>query len=117
MSVRWVIADDAIRDIGAACEAAEPHDAGATLEVRDLDGEVLAGPVEAGEGTAEPGNGALDDILGFTTCVYVVDFGPVAETEGYLLVPDTGDGPFTVAPEDLDAGGGQIEIVVNTGPF
>ena len=49
-SVRWVIADDAIRDIGAACEAAEPHDATATLEVRDLGGEVLAGPVEAGRG-------------------------------------------------------------------
>lgn len=116
-SVRWVIADDAIRDIGAACEAAEPHDASATLEVRDLEGEVLAGPLEAGEGTAELGDGALDDLLGFTSCVYIVDFGAVAETDGYVLVPDTGDGPFTVAPDDLDAGDGQIEIVVNTGPF
>jgi len=115
--VRWVIADDAIRDIGQVCEAAEPHDGTATLEVRDLDGEVLAGPLEAGEGTAELGNGALDDILGFTTCVYIVDFGAVAESDGYVLVPDTGDGPITVAPEDLDAGEGQIEIVVNTGPF
>lgn len=115
--VRWVIADDAIRDIGAACEAAEPHDATATLEVRDLEGEVLAGPLEAGEGSAELGDGALDDILGFTSCVYVVDFGAVAETDGYVLVPDTGDGPFTVTPEDIDADDGQIEIVVNTGPF
>ena len=117
LSVRWVIADDAIRDLGAACEAAEPHDASATLEVRDLDGEVLAGPLEAGEGAAELGDGALDDILGFTSCVYTVDFGAVAETDGYVLVPDTGDGPFTVAPEDLDAGDGQVEVVVNTGPF
>ena len=54
---------------------------------------------------------------GFTSCVYIVDFGAVAETDGYVLVPDTGDGPFTVAPDDLDAGDGQIEIVVNTGPF
>ncbi len=116
-SVRWVIADDAIRDIGAACEAAEPHDGGATLEVRDLDGEILAGPLEAGEGTAEPGDGALDDILGLTSCVYVVDFGVVAETDGYVLVPDTGDSPVTVAPADLDAGDGQVELVINTGPL
>jgi hypothetical protein len=115
ISVRWVIADDADRTVGDACEAAEPHDSTATLEVQNTAGEVLAGPTEAGEGTAELGSGFADDIFNLTSCVYVVAFDAVPEAATYLIVPNTGDAPLTVAGADLATTDGQVEFVINTG--
>jgi len=117
ISVRWVIADDADRTVGESCQAAEPHDAAATLEVQNAVGEVLAGPSPAGEGTAELGTGFADDVFNFTSCVYTVTFEAVPESASYVIVPNTGDEPLTVAGADIDAADGLVEYVINTGQF
>jgi hypothetical protein len=115
VSVRWVIADDVDRPVGGPCQADPPHDPAATLEVQDDTGQTLAGPVPAGEGTAEPGTGFVDDIFNFTSCVYTVAFEAVPEREVYLLVPSSGDEALTVTAADLETAGGQVEYVINTG--
>lgn len=115
LQVRWVVADDAFRDVGTSCEAAAPHDSSATLEVRDGAGASLAEPVEVGQGTAELGTGVIDDVLGFTSCVYTLDFEAVPEADTYVLVPSTGEPEVTFAAAELEAADWRAEIVSNTG--
>ena len=117
LSVRWVIADDASRNVGDRCEAAEPHDSSASIEVQDDDGTTLAEAVEAGEGVAEVGTGVLDETFGFTSCVYSLAFAPSIQADVYVLVPDTGDSPVSFSADEVEANGGQLELVANTGLF